>query len=146
ADCVFVAGANPAAAHPVLFGRFLEAKRRRGAKLIVVDPRRSETAAAADLHLALCPGTDLWLFTAMLGVMVRDGLIDTGFIARHTDGFEAVAAAARSLPLAEARCTGVPEEQIERAARTFARSKATLSLYCQGLNQSSHGSDNNAAL
>jgi len=73
ADCVFVAGANPAVAHPVLFGRLLEAKRKRGTRLIVADPRRTESAAAADLHLPVRPGTDLWLFTAMLGVMVRDG-------------------------------------------------------------------------
>jgi len=70
ADCVLVAGANPAVAHPVLFGRLLEAKRRRGSRLIVSDPRRTESAAAADLHLPVRPGTDLWLFTAMLGVIV----------------------------------------------------------------------------
>lgn len=147
ADCVFVAGANPAAAHPVLFGRVLEARRTRGSQLVVVDPRPSETAQSADLHLALRPGTDLWLFTAMLGVMLRDGLIDEGFIARATSGFEAVARAARALPLAEAaHITGLASADIERAARLFARSRATVSLWCQGLNQSTHGADNTAAL
>jgi assimilatory nitrate reductase catalytic subunit len=147
ADCVFVAGANPAAAHPVLFGRVLEAKRRRGTRLIVADPRRTESAAAADLHLPVRPGTDLWLFTAMLGVMVRDGLADRSFIAGHTDGFESVAASARQIALADAqRITAVPALDIQRAARWFARAPAALSLYCQGLNQSSHGTDNNAAL
>jgi assimilatory nitrate reductase catalytic subunit len=147
ADCVFVAGANPAVAHPVLFGRLLEAKRKRGTRLIVADPRRTESAAAADLHLPVRPGTDLWLFTAMLGVMVRDGLTDAAFIAGHTEGFEAAAAVARSFSLVDAqRLTGVPADDIERAARWFARAPATLSLYCQGLNQSSHGTDNNTAL
>jgi assimilatory nitrate reductase catalytic subunit len=147
ADCVFIAGANPAAAHPVLFGRLLEAKRRRGTRLIVADPRRTETAAAADLHLPVRPATDLWLFTAMLGVMVRDGLVDARYVEAHTDGYEIVAAAARRVSLADAeRITGVVANDIEKAARWFARSPATLSLYCQGLNQSSHGSDNNAAL
>ena len=147
ADCVFVAGANPAAAHPVLFGRLLEAKRRRGTRLIVADPRRTESAAAADLHLPVRPGTDLWLFTAMLGVMLRDGLVNDSFIAEHTEGFEPVAALARQLALADAqRITGVPAPDLERAARWFARAPAALSLYCQGLNQSTHGTDNNAAL
>jgi len=114
ADCVFVAGANPAAAHPVLFGRLLEAKRRRGTRLIVADPRRTESAAAADLHLPVRPGTDLWLFTAMLGVMLRDGLVNDSFIAEHTEGFEPVAALARQLALADAqRITGVPAPDLE---------------------------------
>jgi assimilatory nitrate reductase catalytic subunit len=147
ADCIFIAGANPAAAHPVLFGRLLENKRRRGTRLIVADPRRTESAAAADLFLPVRPGTDLWLFTAMLGVMLRDGLTNAEFIAAHTEGFDAVAALARSLSLVEAqRFTGVNADDIERAARWFARAPASLSLYCQGLNQSSHGSDNNNAL
>jgi assimilatory nitrate reductase catalytic subunit len=147
ADCVFVIGANPAAAHPVLFGRLLEARRARGSKLVVVDPRRSETAAAADLHLAIAAGTDLYLLVAMLGVMLRDGLVDDGFVAASTQGFDAVARQARELPLAQAaRVTGLAMADIERAARWFARSPATLSLWCQGLNQSTHGSDNGAAL
>ncbi len=147
ADCVFVAGANPAVAHPVLFGRLMEARRKRGTRLIVVDPRRTETAAAADLHLAVQPGTDLWLFNAMLAVMLRDGLTDNDFISRYTESFEDVAALARGTSLTEAaRATGVAPLDIERAARWFARSPATLSLWCQGLNQSTHGADNNCAL
>jgi assimilatory nitrate reductase catalytic subunit len=147
ADCVFVAGANPAVAHPVLFGRLLEARRQRGTRLIVADPRRTESAAAADLHLAVRPGADLWLLAAMLSVMVRDGLTNEAFVAAHTEGFDAAAIMARSVPLADVeRITGVPAQDVERAARWFARAPATLSLYCQGLNQSSHGTDNNTAL
>ena len=147
ADCVFVIGANPAAAHPVLFGRLLDARRARRSKLVVADPRRTATAEAADLHLPLAPGTDLYLLVAMLGVMLRDGLVDEHFVAARTAGFDAAAAQARALPLAEAaRITQLPAADIERAARWFARSPATLSLWCQGLNQSTHGSDNGAAL
>ncbi len=147
ADCVFVAGANPAAAHPVLFGRLLEAKRQRGTRLVVVDPRRTESAAAADLHLPVRPGADLWLFAAMLSVIARDGLADHRFIAQHTRGFDAAVEAARDVSLADAAAiTGLASADIERAARWFARSGATLSLYCQGLNQSTHGTDNNSAL
>jgi assimilatory nitrate reductase catalytic subunit len=147
ADCVLIAGANPAVAHPVLFGRLLESRRRRGTQLLVVDPRRTETAAAADLHLRLAPGSDLYLYTAMLAVIMRDGLVDTEFVERHTAGFAAAADAAKRLPLAEAaRVTGLRALDIERAARMFARAPATLSLWCQGLNQSTHGADNGAAL
>ncbi len=147
ADFVLIAGANPAIAHPVLFGRLLEARRRRGTRLAVIDPRVTETARAADFHLPLAPGSDLYLFSAMLQVMLRDGLIDNAFIDASTAGFEAVAAQARSLDLAAAarRCA-LPVSDIERAAREFARAPAALSLYCQGLNQSAHGTDNNAAL
>jgi assimilatory nitrate reductase catalytic subunit len=147
ADCVLVAGANPAVAHPVLFGRLLEAKRRREARLVVVDPRRTESAAAADLHLQIRPGTDLWLFTAMLGVLIRDGMVDTAFVSAHTHGFDAAAAAARAVSLAHAASvTGLDAADIERAARWFGRAPAAVSLWCQGLNQSSHGTDNTTAL
>jgi assimilatory nitrate reductase catalytic subunit len=147
ADFVLIAGANPAVAHPVLFGRLLEARRKRGTWLAVVDPRATDTSRAADVHLPLAPGSDLYLFSAMLHVMLRDGLINNKFIDASTAGFEAVAAQVRSLDLtaAASRCA-LPLADIERVAREFARAPAALSLYCQGLNQSAHGSDNNAAL
>lgn len=147
ADFVFVAGANPAVAHPVLFGRLLEARRTRGIRLVVADPRATETSRAADVHLPLNPGSDLYLFSAMLHVMLRDGLVNREFIDTSTSGFEAASAQARGVDLTDAarRC-GLPLADIERAAREFARAPAALSLYCQGLNQSAHGADNNAAL
>jgi assimilatory nitrate reductase catalytic subunit len=147
ADCVFITGANPAAAHPVLFGRLLEARRTRGTRFVVVDPRCTDTTRAADLHLQIAPGADLYLLTAMLHVLLRDGTIDERYIASSTEGFEAVAASAQRLDLRSAAQTcGLKVADIERAAREFARAPATLSLYCQGLNQSIHGSDNTAAL
>jgi assimilatory nitrate reductase catalytic subunit len=147
ADCVFITGANPAVAHPVLFGRLLEARRTRATRLVVVDPRCTDTTRAADLHLQIAPGTDLYLLTAMLHVMLRDDYIDERYIAASTEGFEAVAAQAQQLDLRSAAQTcGLRVTDIERAAREFAHAPATLSLYCQGLNQSTHGSDNNTAL
>lgn len=148
AQCLFVAGSNTAVAHPVLFCR-IEAARERNPqlKIIVVDPRRTETARAADLHLAILPGTDVALFHAMLHVMLWENLVDARYIEDHTDGFAALRDIVREVsPQSAAQTCGVRAEDIVTAARWFASSPATLSLYCQGLNQSTSGTAKNAAL
>ena len=148
AKCIFIAGSNTAYAHPILFRR-IEAARQGNPdlKLIVADPRRTDTATAADLHLALLPGTDVALFNAMLHVMLWDGLCDTDYIHRHTEGFEALKETVREYtPKAAAEICGLAADDIVLAAKWFASSGAALSLYCQGLNQSSHGTDKNTAL
>jgi assimilatory nitrate reductase catalytic subunit len=148
ADCVFIAGSNMAFAHPVLFRRLEEARaRRRGMRVVVVDPRRTDTAAEADLHLAIAPGTDVALFNAMLNVIIAEGLADPVWIARSTAGFVDVAkSVVACTPEWAAAICEVPAQDIVTAARWFARSPATLSLYCQGLNQSQCGTAKNAAL
>ncbi|BCB27644.1 assimilatory nitrate reductase [Sulfurimicrobium lacus] len=148
AKCIFIAGANPAFAHPILFRRVEAAKKSNpDLKLIVVDPRRTDTAASADLHLAILPGTDVALFNGMLHVLLWDGLADFEFIRAHTEGFDALKATVREYtPKMVAQICGVTEAQVVQAAQWFGQSGATLSLYCQGLNQSTHGTDNNAAL
>jgi assimilatory nitrate reductase catalytic subunit len=148
AQCLFIAGSNTAVAHPVLFRR-IEAARERNPelKIIVVDPRRTETACGADLHLAILPGTDVQLFHAMLHVMAWEGLLDDAYIAAHTQGFAALREMVRDVsPQAAAETCGVRAEDIVTAARWFACSPATVSLYCQGLNQSTSGTAKNAAL
>ena len=91
AETVFIAGSNTAFAHPVLFRRLEAAKARNPSmKIIVVDPRRTDTCDIADLHLPISAGTDVALFHAMLNVMVWEDLIDRDYIARHTEGFEAL--------------------------------------------------------
>ena len=134
AEVIFIAGANTAYAHPILFRRIEDAKRANPhLKLIVADPRRTETAEVADLHLPLQPGTDVALFHAMLHVLIWEGLIDPAFIAAHTDGFEALKKrVAEFTPGAVATLCGLPAEAIVQAARWFGQSRATLSLYCQG--------------
>ena len=148
ADTVFISGSNAAWAHPILFRRLEDAKRQRpGQRWIVVDPRRTETAEAADLHLAIRPGSDVALCHGLLHLMLAEGQVRPDYIAAHTTGFEALAALVADYPPAvTARLTGVPEAQLRTAARWFAESPATLSLYCQGLNQSSSGTAKNAAL
>ena len=148
ADLIFIAGSNTAWAHPIVYRRIEDARARSpGLRVIVVDPRRTATAADADLHLALEPGSDVALFNAMLCVLITEGFVNRDYIAAHTENFAEVERVARTYtPERAARITGVPAADIVRAARRFGTAGAALSLYCQGLNQSSHGTDNNAAL
>jgi assimilatory nitrate reductase catalytic subunit len=148
ADCLFIAGSNTAYAHPVLFRRIEAAKQARPElRIVVVDPRRTDTARFADLHLAILPGTDVALFHAMLHLMLWEKLVDERYIAAHTEGFEELREVVREMsPQAAASICGVKAADIVTAARWFATSPATLSLYCQGLNQSASGTAKNATL
>ncbi|WP_149194708.1 nitrate reductase [Luteimonas suaedae] len=148
AKTVLFAGSNLAYAHPVLLRRLEEARERDPAvRWIVVDPRRTDTAAMADLHLAIQPGTDVALFNGMLHHLVWEDLIDQTFIARHTEGFAELKQLLRDYtPRMAADLCGVPVTDLIQAAEWFGRSPAALSLYCMGLNQSAHGTDKNLAL
>ncbi len=156
AQTVFVAGSNMAWAHPVLFRRLEDAKAANPQqKWIVVDPRRTETAAAADLHLQILPGSDVALFNGLLHLLLWEGLVDRNFIAAHTTGFDALRDTVRNCtPALTAQLCGIKEADLVQAARWFGGNldgpsggrTPTLSLYCQGLNQSVSGTDKNAAL
>ena len=148
ASCIFIAGANPAYAHPVLFRRIEDAKGANpDLKIILVDPRRTDSAEIADLHLPIQPGTDVMLFNGMLHIMLWEGWTDAAYIAAHTTGFEALRAGVRdNTPDLVAQTCGISKHDLLSAARMFATAPATLSLYCQGLNQSSSGTAKNAAL
>ncbi|HPU52279.1 MAG TPA: molybdopterin-dependent oxidoreductase, partial [Burkholderiaceae bacterium] len=147
ADLLFIAGSNTAYAHPIVMRRIEDARAARpGQRMIVVDPRRTPTAQAADLHLAILPGTDVALFHAMLHWLIWEEKVASDWIGAHTVGFEAVRRAVRETsPRAMARVCGVREEDIVTAARWWSEAGSVLSLYCQGLNQSSSGTDKNAA-
>jgi len=156
AQCLFIAGSNAAWAHPILFRRIEDAKRANPAlKIVVVDPRRTDTAEIADLHLRIHPGTDVMLFHGLLHLMLREGWIDPAWIAAHTSGFDALESLVRHCPPERvAQVCGIAPEDLATAARWFAGATnppgepraPTLSLYCQGLNQSSSGTAKNAAL
>ena len=148
AKVIFIAGANPAVAHPVIFRGIEDARAANpDLKIIVVDPRRSESAEIADLHLAIRPGTDIALFNGMLNVLIAEGLVDVSYVEAHTSGFAVLAAIAANYPPAVvAEICGIYPADIVKAARWFGGSPASLSLYCQGLNQSAHGTHNNAGI
>ena len=147
-DCLFITGSNTAYAHPILFRRIEDARAKNpNLKIIVADPRKTDTASAADLHLPLKPGTDVMLFHGMLRVMLQNAWTDQNYIQQHTEGFAALVEKVMACtPERVQEVCGIAPAQLQQAAEWFATSKATLSLYCQGLNQSSSGTAKNASL
>jgi formate dehydrogenase alpha subunit len=139
ARCLVVAGANPTEAHPVVGARLL-ARARAGVPLLVVDPRRTEIAAAATLHLALRPGTNVLVFNAIAQQLVARGALDLAYLAQRCDGLEALEdfLAACSLDDAAAR-SGVSRAQLERAAELLAASPAALYVTGLGLSELTQG-------
>ena len=148
AQCIFIVGSNTAYAHPILFRRIEDAKAANPAmKIVFCDPRRTDTAEIADLYLPVQPGTDVSLFNGMLHIMLWEGWTDSAFIAAHTSGFDVLKSTVRDYtPDLVSETCGIKKDDLFEAARMFATSAATLSLYCQGLNQSSSGTAKNAAL
>jgi len=148
AQCIFIVGSNTAYAHPILFRRIEDAKQNNPEmKIIFCDPRRTDTAEIADLYLPIQPGTDVSLFNGMLHIMLWEGWTDNAYIAAHTTGFDALKNTLRDYtPDIVAETCSIKKADLFSAAKMFATSAATLSLYCQGLNQSSSGTAKNAAL
>ena len=148
AQTLFIVGANTAYAHPILFRRIEDARRANPSmKLIVADPRKTETAEMADLFLPIRPGTDVALFHGLLHLLMDAQQIDMAYIEAHTEGFEALQARVAAFgPDRVSEICGVPVDDLRQAAQWMGGHTPTLSLYCQGLNQSSRGTDKNAAL
>jgi sulfite reductase (NADPH) flavoprotein alpha-component len=148
-DCTelfFVVGSNMADCHPILFLRMAD-RMKAGAKLIVVDPRRTATAERADLFLQIKPGTDLALLNGLLHLLVENGDIDADFIAEHTDGWVGMPAfLADCPPYLVAGITGIPEADIRTAARMIADAGEWMSCWTMGLIQSTHGTWNTNAI
>ncbi|MEU8075218.1 bifunctional nitrate reductase/sulfite reductase flavoprotein subunit alpha [Catellatospora citrea] len=146
ADLFFVIGSNMADCHPILFLRMMD-RVRAGAKLIVVDPRRTATADKADLFLQITPGTDLALLNGLLHLLVEAGDVDEQFIADSTEGWAAMPELLADYPPAEvARITGIPEADIRAAAALIGAAPNWMSCWTMGLNQSTHGTWNTNAL
>jgi assimilatory nitrate reductase catalytic subunit len=149
ADLVILVGSNAAWCHPVLFQRLAAAREAQGTRVVVIDPRRTATCDLADLHLALKPGTDVALFNGLLVYLAERGAVDSSWLAHHTAGFEAALDAARlSAPsLAEvAAITDLPSGDVQTFYDWFAATERTVTLYSQGVNQSSAGTDKVNAL
>jgi ferredoxin-nitrate reductase len=142
ADLIVVVGSNMAEAHPVTFDRIRQRRRRteRSPRLIVIDPRRTLTAAAADLHLPVAPGGDIALFNLIARRLVCGGALDRQFIDDHTRGFDELTGFLDGAGESEllAAC-GLEAEDVARAADWIATAGAWLSFYCMGLGQSTVG-------
>ncbi len=146
ADLFFVIGANMADCHPILFLRMMD-RVKAGAKLIVVDPRRSATADKADLYLPIKPGTDLALLNGLLHLLVKNGHTDPGFIATFTEGWEVMPGFLEDYPPhSVAAITGLAEADIRQAADWIGQAAEWMSCWTMGLNQSTHGTWNTNAL
>ncbi|WP_420402027.1 molybdopterin-dependent oxidoreductase [Flagellimonas sp.] len=148
ADCFLIAGANPAWCHPILFRRLEKHKEENpNVKIIVVDPRKTQTCALADLHLQILPGTDVILFNAIARWLIEKRKVNTAFIKKYTSNFEACKQKAFELSLNDAakKCD-IPVDNIKKAAKLIANAKGFITMWTMGLNQSVIGVDKNVSL
>ncbi len=148
-DTFLIAGANPAWCHPILFRR-MEARKATdpaAVRMVVIDPRRTASAAVADLHLQIKPGTDVALFHALARQLDQIGAVDHAYIAAHCSGWDALRAAVEPWTLARAaQHCGLAADDIARCADWLAGDRRFLSLWTMGLNQSAVGTDKNTSL
>jgi assimilatory nitrate reductase catalytic subunit len=144
ADLVVMVGSNYAWAHPVLYQRLVAAKKARPSmQVVVIDPRRTASCDIADLHLAIAPGSDGFLFNGLLQYLRREDALDLAFVEAHVEGFAATFEAARaasSVP-AVAKVCGLREIEITQFYQLVTKTPRTVTLFSQGINQSSSGVD-----
>lgn len=148
ADCFLIEGANPAWCHPILWRR-IEAHKQANpnVKIIVVDPRRTQTCDLADIHLQINPGTDIVLNHAIGRILIDMGHIDLDFINNHSDGFEKYKEQVYKRTLKEsAAICGVKADDIKWTAEYISRAKGFLTMWTMGLNQSVIGTNKNLSL
>ncbi len=143
ADLVVLVGSNLAWCHPVLYQRIAAAKEKRPEmRVVLIDPRRTATAEICDLHLAVKPDGDLALFTGLLAWIAEHGATDRDYVGMHTHGFDDALAIARSTSLRDiTEVTGLPLDQLTEFYRLFAGTEKVVTVYSQGVNQSSCGTD-----
>ncbi|MBZ4191336.1 nitrate reductase [Niabella beijingensis] len=148
ADVIFVAGANPAWCHPVLWRRVEAAKQKNpGLRIIVSDPRQTQTCSIADVHLQLNPGTDIVLHHALGRALIEKEYIDQGFVCNHTEGYERYREQVFSRTIAEAaQICGIEQEAIRQVADHIGNARGFMSMWTMGLNQSVVGVNKNLSL
>lgn len=149
ADLLVLVGSNAAWCHPILWQRMVANQQARGARIVVIDPRRTATAAEADLVLQIRPGMDAVLFAGLLVHLAESGRLDAAYLAAHTTGFEEALVRAREIAptlAATATATGLPAEAVEQLFAWFAATPKAVTLYSQGVNQSAQGTDKVSAI
>ena len=141
-ECLMAFGSNLPEQHPIIYWRLKEAREKRHFPMIVIDPRVTMLAQWADIHLPITPGTDCVLINAMLYVIFDEGLEDSAYIDAHTSGIEELREVVRDYnPKTAQKICGIDEDTIRNVARIYAKSKASMSIWTMGINQSTHGSD-----
>src|SRR6201996_9050336 len=144
ADLLVLVGSTAAWCHPVLYQRMMANKQKRGARMIVIDPRRTDTAEDAELFLGLKPGTDTALFSGLLVHLADNGALDRDYINNYTSGFDDALARAREIAgsvAATALATGLTEANVAAFFEMFRSTERVVTLYSQGVNQSAQGTD-----
>jgi len=146
AACILAIGTNTTANHPII-GRQVTRAVQKGAKLIVVDPRRIPLCRMADIWLRLRPGTDIALLNGIMRIIIEKNLLDTSFIEERCEDYDAFEASVMESDLATAeKITGVPAQDMVKAARMFTSTSPATILYTLGITEHSHGTDNVRAL
>ena len=142
ADLVVLVGSNLAWCHPVLYQRLISAREQRGTRIVVIDPRKTSTCEHADLHLPLASGTDVALFNGLLRHLASTGALDREYVDEHTSGLQLTLEAALHLsPVEVSRITGLARQDIIAFYKLFGATRRTVTVYSQGVNQSSAGTD-----
>lgn len=142
AEVIIVIGANPTVNHPVA-ATFLKNAAKKGAKLVIMDPRRQSLSRHAWKHLAFKPGSDVAMLNAMLHTIISEGLTDEQYIAGYTEGYERLKESIQAFPPETmAAVCGVPAEELKEVARAYARSRASIIFWGMGISQHIHGTDN----
>ncbi|MBI3699808.1 MAG: molybdopterin-dependent oxidoreductase [Afipia sp.] len=144
ADLLVLVGSNAAWCHPVLFQRMIANRQKRSARIVVIDPRRTDTAGDADLFLGLKPGTDSALFCGLLVHLADNGALNRAYIGAHTSGFDETLTAARRTAngiAATALATGLAESDVASFFQMFMATERVVTLFSQGVNQSAQGTD-----
>ncbi|WP_375461158.1 molybdopterin-dependent oxidoreductase [uncultured Enterovirga sp.] len=149
ADLMVLVGSNAAWCHPVLFRRMVENRNRRGARIVVVDPRRTATADEADLFLGVAPGMDTALFAGLLVHLAEREALDHAYLDAHTSGFDEALARAREIApdlATAARLSGLAEADVAAFWDMFRDTRRVVTCYSQGVNQSVQGTDKVGAI
>jgi formate dehydrogenase major subunit len=142
AEVIWVIGANPTINHPVA-ATFIKNATKRGAKLIVMDPRRQTLSRHATKHLQFKPGSDVAMLNAMINTIITEGLTDQQYIAGYTEGYDELKAKITEFtPERMSPICGIPAETLREVARMYARAKSSIIFWGMGISQHIHGTDN----
>ena len=142
-NCFLIIGSNTSEGHPLIASRIMDAMEKRGAKLVVIDPRETQMARMADLYLRFRPGTDVAVLNGLMNVIISEGLADEEYIAARTEGYEEMKALVEEYtPERVQEISGIPADGLREAARIFATNRPSAIIYAMGITQHTTGTDN----
>jgi formate dehydrogenase alpha subunit len=142
-NCFLIIGSNTSEGHPLIASRIFRAMEERDAKVVVIDPRKTQMARLADLYLRFRPGTDVAVLNGLMHVIIAEGLADEEYIATRTEGFEEMAALVEAYtPERVEEISSIPAEGLRQAARIYATHRPSAIIYAMGITQHTTGTDN----